>query len=210
MSRGTTVPLSQSENTFLQWLWTSDVNNSAENLKPEGTPISTNQYTYPAFMASPTPPHPHTPTPPHPHTHTRHRTPTHHIPSHSYVCLFWGRGVGYAIYSYPPLTHAFLKWPFLTDFKKYTHTPPYGTKFWCSGRKMEKTLRIHEFAPRWHVMNVPERYVDTDTWTELHFVEMSEMVVGKNLGAVPLHPTSSVQGVGAHTMAWASNLVRLV
>ena len=62
------------------------------------------------------------------------------------------------IVSYPPLTHAFLKWPFLTDFKKYTHTPPYGTKFWCSGRKMEKTLRIHEFAPRWHVMNVPERY----------------------------------------------------
>ena len=63
------------------------------------------------------------------------------------------------IVSYPPLTHAFLKWPFLTDFKKYTHTPPYGTKFWCSGRKMEKTLRIHEFAPRWHVMNVPERFV---------------------------------------------------
>ena len=62
------------------------------------------------------------------------------------------------IVSYPPLTHAFLKWPFLTDFKKYTHTPPYGTKFWCSGRKMEKTLKIHEFAPRWHVMNVPERY----------------------------------------------------
>ena len=28
------------------------------------------------------------------------------------------------IVSYPPLTHAFLKWPFLTDFKKYTHTPP--------------------------------------------------------------------------------------
>ena len=65
------------------------------------------------------------------------------------------------IVSYPPLTHAFLKWPFLTDFKKYTHTPPYGTKFWCSGRKMEKTLRIHEFAPRWHVMNVPERYVQS-------------------------------------------------
>ena len=62
------------------------------------------------------------------------------------------------IVSYPPLTHAFLKWPFLTDFKKYTHTPPYGMKFWCSGRKTEKTLKIHEFAPRWHVMNVPERY----------------------------------------------------
>ena len=62
------------------------------------------------------------------------------------------------IVSYPPLTHAFLKWPFLTDFKKYTHTPPYGMKFWCSGRKMVKTLKIHEFAPRWHIMNVPERY----------------------------------------------------
>ena len=62
------------------------------------------------------------------------------------------------IVSYPPLTHAFLKWPFLTDFKKYTHTPPYGMKFWCSGRKMEKTLKIHEFAPRWHILNVPERY----------------------------------------------------
>ena len=65
------------------------------------------------------------------------------------------------IVSYPPLTHAFLKWPFLTDFKKYTHTPPYGMKFWCSGRKMEKTLKIHEFAPRWHILNVPERYVVT-------------------------------------------------
>ena len=63
------------------------------------------------------------------------------------------------IVSYPPLTHAFLKWPFLTDFKKYTHTPPYGMKFWCSGRKMEKTLKIHEFAPRWHILNVPERYI---------------------------------------------------
>ena len=62
------------------------------------------------------------------------------------------------IVSYPPLTHAFLKWPFLTDFKKYTHTPPYGMKFSYSGRKMEKTLKIHEFAPRWHILNVPERY----------------------------------------------------
>ena len=62
------------------------------------------------------------------------------------------------IVSYPPLTHAFLKWPFLTDFKKYTHIPPYGMKFWCPGRKMEKTLKIHEFAARWHILNVPERY----------------------------------------------------
>ena len=24
---------------------------------------------------------------------------------------------------------------------------------------MEKPLKIHEFAPRWHILNVPERYV---------------------------------------------------
>ena len=26
--------------------------------------------------------------------------------------------------TYPPLTHIFLKRPYCTDFKKYTHTPP--------------------------------------------------------------------------------------
>ena len=26
--------------------------------------------------------------------------------------------------TYPPPTHTFLKWPFLTDFNKHTHTPP--------------------------------------------------------------------------------------
>ena len=37
--------------------------------------------------------------------------------------------------TYPPLTHTFLKQPFLTDFKKCTHPPPPpGTKFWCIGR----------------------------------------------------------------------------
>ena len=61
--------------------------------------------------------------------------------------------------SYPPLTHTFLKRPFLTDFKKYTHTPPLRMKFWCFGQKIEKTLKKHEFAPRWHVMNVPKRHV---------------------------------------------------
>ena len=30
----------------------------------------------------------------------------------------------------PPPTHTFLQRPFLTDFEKYTHTPPNGTKFW--------------------------------------------------------------------------------
>ena len=88
------------------------------------------------------------------------------------------------IVSYPPLTHAFLKWPFLTDFKKYTHTPPYGTKFWCSGRKMEKTLRIHEFAPRWHVMNVPERCV-----APLLVVTSVHLVCGKSFCGVWDVPT---------------------
>ena len=41
----------------------------------------------------------------------------------------------------PPPTHAFLKWPFLTDFKKYTHTPPKGTKFWRIGPKIYKTRK---------------------------------------------------------------------
>ena len=61
--------------------------------------------------------------------------------------------------TYPPFTHTFLKWPFLTNFKKYTHTPPpYATKFWCIGRKIEKTLKKCEFAPCWHLTDVPERY----------------------------------------------------
>ena len=86
------------------------------------------------------------------------------------------------IVSYPPLTHAFLKWPFLTDFKKYTHTPPYGMKFWCSGRKMEKTLKIHEFAPRWHILNVPERYSCTAISPGINHIHvkplgLSELVV---------------------------------
>ena len=35
----------------------------------------------------------------------------------------------------PPPTHTFLKWPFHTDFKKYTYTPPppQGTIFWHIG-----------------------------------------------------------------------------
>ena len=34
-----------------------------------------------------------------------------------------------ATYPPPPQTHAFLERRFRTDFKKHTHTPPYGTKF---------------------------------------------------------------------------------
>ena len=61
--------------------------------------------------------------------------------------------------TYPPPTHTFLKWPFLTDFGKHTHTPPKGTTFWCIRPKVEKNLKKCEFAPCWHVLNVPERYI---------------------------------------------------
>ena len=60
--------------------------------------------------------------------------------------------------TYPPLTHTFLKRLFLTDFKKYTHTTPYGTKFWRIGRKIAKRLKKCEFAPCWHIPDVPKRY----------------------------------------------------
>ena len=63
--------------------------------------------------------------------------------------------------TYPPPTHAFLKQPFLTDFKKHTHTPPKVTTFWCIGLKVEKSREKCEFAPCWHKLNVPERYADT-------------------------------------------------
>ena len=53
--------------------------------------------------------------------------------------------------SYPPQTHTFLKRPFLTDFKKYTHTPPqsdeilvHWTKSSQNGGKMPKpTVLAH-------------------------------------------------------------------
>ena len=56
----------------------------------------------------------------------------------------------------PPPTHTFLKRPFLTDFKKYTHTPFYGTKFWSIGPKIHKnqekcqkpTVLAHNECPR--------------------------------------------------------------
>ena len=40
----------------------------------------------------------------------------------------------------PPLTHTFLKWTFLTDFKKYTHTPlPQGTDILAHRTKNSRT-----------------------------------------------------------------------
>ena len=41
--------------------------------------------------------------------------------------------------TYPPLTYTFLKWPFLTDFKKYTHTPPTERNFGTS----DQTFKNH-------------------------------------------------------------------
>ena len=36
---------------------------------------------------------------------------------------------------------------------------PEMTTFWCIGPKVEKTLKNCEFAPCWHIMDVPESYV---------------------------------------------------
>ena len=58
----------------------------------------------------------------------------------------------------PPQTHTFLKWRFLTDFEKHTHTPPKVTTFWCIRPKVEKSLKKCENAPCWQETNVPERY----------------------------------------------------
>ena len=59
------------------------------------------------------------------------------------------------MYTYPPVTHTFLKRPFLTDFKKCTHIPPYGTNFWRIGPKVQRPKEKCE--PRRHKPNVPER-----------------------------------------------------
>ena len=62
--------------------------------------------------------------------------------------------------TYPPPTHTFLKRRFLTDFKKYTHTPPPQVKT-C----LHIEAKVVEIAEKcqnpesWQVMNVPERYV---------------------------------------------------
>ena len=57
----------------------------------------------------------------------------------------------------PPPTHTFLKRPFLTDFKKYTHTLPTGRKFGALDQKIIKkrggkvpkpTVLAHNECPR--------------------------------------------------------------
>ena len=34
---------------------------------------------------------------------------------------------------------------------------------------MEKILKIHEFAPRWHILNVPERFVVCHCTMQFHY-----------------------------------------
>ena len=72
----------------------------------------------------------------------------------------------------PPPTHTFLKQPFLTDFKKYTHThPPTGTKFWRIGPKVHKTQEKCQNPPCWRIPNVPERY-----WTRSSFSALKALL----------------------------------
>ena len=61
----------------------------------------------------------------------------------------------------PPPNPTFLKRPFLTDFKKYTHTPPKVTKFWRIGRKVHKTEEKCQNPPCWRTTNEAERYLDS-------------------------------------------------
>ena len=62
----------------------------------------------------------------------------------------------YAEKCHPPPIHTFLKWRFLADFKKYTHTPPppLGDDMFAHG---SKTCRKCQNPQSWHTMNVPER-----------------------------------------------------
>ena len=57
----------------------------------------------------------------------------------------------------PRPTHTFLR-PFLTDFEKYTHTPPKETKFWRIEPKVHKTQEKCQHPPCWRIPNVPERF----------------------------------------------------
>ena len=63
----------------------------------------------------------------------------------------------------PPALATFLKRPFPTDFKKYTHAPPKGTKLLRIGTKVHKTQENCQNPPCWRVPNVPERYDEQGT-----------------------------------------------
>ena len=62
----------------------------------------------------------------------------------------------------PPQTHAFLKWRFLADFKKYTHPPPpQVTTCLHTVAKVVESAEKCQNPESWQVLNVPERYVVT-------------------------------------------------
>ena len=57
--------------------------------------------------------------------------------------------------------HTFLKRPFLTDVGKHTHLPPPPPReryFGALNQKLRKSENC-EFAPCWHLMDVPKRYL---------------------------------------------------
>ena len=63
----------------------------------------------------------------------------------------------------PPRTHAFLKWRFLADFKKYTHTrPPQVMTCFHMEAKVVEIAEKCQNPESWHIMNVPERYRETN------------------------------------------------
>ena len=61
----------------------------------------------------------------------------------------------------PPPTHTFLKWRFLADFKKYTHTPPPPQVTTClhMEAKVVENAEKCQNPQSWHILNVPERYL---------------------------------------------------
>ena len=107
----------------------------------------------------------------------------------------------------PPPTHTFLRWPFLTDFIKYTHTPPNGTKFWRIGPKVHRNKEKCQNPLCWRTTNVPERYADDRTtcvpsslWTP---TEVGRR--GTNLKS-RVHPCNLLPGMGWHRIGFQSKL----
>ena len=58
----------------------------------------------------------------------------------------------------PPPNLYISEMAFSHRFQKVYTYPPYETKFWCFGQKIEKSLKKCQFAPCWQVTNFPEGY----------------------------------------------------
>ena len=58
----------------------------------------------------------------------------------------------------PPFDKYISETSFFSQISKILHIPPKGTIFWRIGRKVQKLREKHQNPPRWHTMNVPERY----------------------------------------------------